>query len=501
MKQPAISAACSCGRVNRRAFLSDLGMGFTGLALGAMLQRDGIGRAATTYEPAAWTPPTGLPHFAPKAKSVIWLFMQGGTSHLESFDPKPELNKYAGKTISDTPHAHILESNRLKDNVVEFTAATRKLMKTVYPMQVGFTKRGQSGIEVSDWWPHLGGVIDDVAVIRSMWTTDNDHAAQLQFHTGRHIFQGYFPSIGSWAHYGLGSLNDNMPQFVVLGGGVPPQLGGPAAVGGDYLGPEHNGVDLNVDPDDPLPFARPGDVYREEQAGKFELLQKLNRMEGVQYPDDPALRARIKSYEMAFRMQTSVPELFQFNDESAATRKLYGIGEKPTDYWGQILLTSRRLVERGVRFVQCFHGYHDSGGGGWDAHQDLKGNHSRLCAEADLPIAGLLRDLKSRGLLDETLVVWGTEFGRTPGVEGDRGGRDHHPFGFSCWMAGGGIKGGVVNGATDELGFHAVEDRHYVTDIHATVLHQLGLDPKKLDVPGHKRLEIDYGKPIQGIIA
>ena len=272
-------------------------------------------------------------------------------------------------------------------------------------------------------------------------------------------------------------------------------------MGGDYLGPEHNGVTLNVDPDDPLPFARPGDMYREEQAGEFELLQELNRMEGVQYPDDPALRARIKSYEMAFRMQTSVPELFQFKDESAATRELYGIGEKPTDYWGQILLTSRRLVERGVRFVQCFHGYHDGGGGGWDAHSELKKNHSKLSMEADKPIAGLLKDLKSRGLLDETLVVWGTEFGRTPGVEGERGGRDHHPFGFSCWMAGGGIKGGVVNGATDELGFHAVEDRHYVTDLHATVLHQLGIDPKKLDVPGHKRLEIDYGKPIRGIIA
>ena len=318
---------------------------------------------------------------------------------------------------------------------------------------------------------------------------------------GRHIFQGYFPSIGSWVHYGLGSLNDNLPQFVVLGGGVPPQLGGPAAVGGDYLGPEHNGVTLNVDPDDPLPFARPGDVYREEQAAEFELLQKLNRMEGVQYPDDPALKARIKSYEMAFRMQTSVPELFQFSDESAATRKLYGIGEEPTDYWGQILLTSRRLVERGSRFVQCFHGYHDSGGGGWDAHQDLKKNHSRNSRQADKPIAGLLKDLKSRGLLDETLVVWGTEFGRTPGVEGEREGRDHHPFGFSCWMAGGGIKGGVVHGATDELGFHAAQDRHYVTDIHATVLHQLGLDPKRLDVPGQKRLAIDYGNPIQAIIA
>ena len=500
MKNSAASSGLQRPGPDRRHFLNRAGMGFAGLALDAMLHGDGVLRATETPIPAKWSPPDGKPHFAPKAKSVIWLFMQGGASHLETFDPKPALNKYAGKTIRETPYEHVLASNLLKDNVVEFTAATRKIMKKIYPLQVGFHKRGQSGIEISDWWPRLGECIDDIAVIRSVWTTDNDHAAQLQFHTGRHIFQGFFPSIGSWVHYGLGSLNNDLPSFIVLGGGVPPQLGGPAAIGGDYLGPEHNGVTIKSDPANPLPFAYPAGVYKEEQSGEFEFLQKLNRMEQALYPDDPELRARIKSYELAFRMQTAVPELFQFSEETRATRKLYGLDDEPAKHFGEICLTARRLVERGVRFVQCFHGYR-TGGGGWDAHSELKKNHSQLSAEVDQPIAALLTDLKSRGLLEQTLVVWGTEFGRTPGVEGERGGRDHHPFGFSCWMAGGGIQGGVVNGATDELGFHAVEDRHYVTDLHATVLHQLGLDPRKLAVPGHKRIEIDYGKPIRGIIA
>jgi hypothetical protein len=223
----------------------------------------------------------------------------------------------------------------------------------------------------------------------------------------------------------------------------------------------------------------------------------LNRLAGIDYPDDPVLRARIKSYELAFGMQTAVPETLQLERETEATRKLYGIDEGVSRPFGQICLTARRLVERGVRFVQIFHG--GGGGGAWDAHSGIKKNHSQLAAQVDQPIAGLLKDLKLRGLLDETIVVWGTEFGRTPGAEGD--GRDHHPFGFCAWLAGGGIKGGVVRGATDEIGFHAVENRHYVTDIHATVLHQLGLDPRRLEIPGRKRLEIDYGQPIREIMA
>jgi Protein of unknown function (DUF1501) len=492
---PLIRQTSCCGRVNRRVFLADCGMGFTGLVLGAMLNRDGMVRAEGRGE---WLPPDGKAHFAPRAKSVIWLFMLGGVSHIESFDPKPMLQRYAGKTIEDTPYKAVLDSPFTKKNVVEFVAGQRKLMTKLFPPQVGHRKRGQSGIEISDWWPHVGDCVDDLAIVRSVWTTDNDHAAQLQFHTGRHVFQGFFPSIGSWVHYGLGTLNENLPQFVVLGEMPSPCCGGTATVSANYLGPEHSGVQLEVDPVRPLPFAQPGaDVYEEEQIREFEFLGRLNQLAGVQYPHDPSLRARVRSYELAFRMQTTVPELFRFSEETPDTQKLYGLDQKFTNEFGQQCLTARRLVERGVRFVQIFHG---SGKNRWDAHSELRNNHSKLCAEVDKPIAGLVKDLKQRGLLDETVVVWATEFGRTPGVEGEKGGRDHHPFGFSVWMAGGGIKGGIAHGATDELGFHAVEDRHYVTDIHATVLRQLGLDPRKLEIPGQKRLEIDFGVPIEQIL-
>ncbi|MHC4880056.1 MAG: DUF1501 domain-containing protein, partial [Planctomycetota bacterium] len=349
-------------------------------------------------------------------------------------------------------------------------------------------------IEVSDWWPHLSECVDDLAIVRSMWTTDNDHAAQLQFHTGRHIFDGFFPSIGSWVHYGLGTLNENLPQFIVLGGPPGDCCGGVGAHDGSYLGPEHTGVRMKLDPNNPLAFGRPsGNVTTQQRRSQLDLLRDLNELTAVEYPDDAALRARIKSYELAFRMQTAVPEVVNLADETEATQKLYGLDNAPTKTVASQALTARRLVERGVRFVQI---YHD----GWDAHSKLKQNHTTKTQQVDQPIAGLLKDLKQRGLLDETLVVWATEFGRTPGAERSDG-RDHHPYGFSVWMAGGGLKGGVTHGATDELGFHAVEHRHYVTDIHATILHQLGLDPHALEVPGHKRLEIDFGQPIREIIA
>jgi hypothetical protein len=481
----------------RRAFLAEAGMGFAGVALGAMLQRDGIVRAEAA---GAWSPPDGRPHHAPKAKSVIWLFMVGGVSQMESFDPKPELDRFAGKTIAETPYAATLESPYLKKNVREFIEGLHQVHPTVFPMQMGYSKRGQSGIEVSDWWPHVGGQIDDIAVVRSMWTTDNNHGAQLQFHTGRHALEGRFPTIGSWIHYGLGSLNDELPQFVVMGTPIADCCGGVGAHGATYLGPDHDGVQLAVDPANPLPFAQPGgDVFRQEQEGEFDLLGRLNRLSAVDHPEDPALAARIKAYELAFRMQTAVPEVMQFERETTATRAMYGLEDPTTAAFGQQCLAARRLVERGVRFVQVFHGS-NGGAGAWDAHGNLKGGYNTLCAQVDRPIAALLKDLKQRGLLEETIVVWASEFGRTPGAQGSDG-RDHHPYGFSIWLAGGGIKAGIVHGATDELGFHAVEDRHYVTDLHATILHQLGLDGRRLEVPGRKRLEIDFGQPIREIIA
>jgi hypothetical protein len=434
--------------MNRRTFLADTGMGFTGLALSAMLQRDGIARA----EEEAWRPPDGKPHFKPKAKTVVWFFMIGGTSHMESFDPKPELTRHAGKTIAQSPYKSTLDSPFVKQNVREVVAGLHKVQPTIYPLQTGFKKYGQSGLEISDWWPHVGSCADDLAVV------------------------------------------------LVLGTPLADCCGGMNGHGGNYLGPEHAGVRMNVDPRNPLPFAAPsGGKSREDQAREFDLLGRLNRLTAVEYPDDAALRARIKSYELAFRMQSAVPEVFQFETEDDETKKLYGMDQTETRPFGQTCLSVRRLVERGVRFIQVFHGY-DGGAGAWDAHGGLKAGHTKLSGQVDKPIAGLLKDLKRRGLLDETLVVWGTEFGRTPGAQGSDG-RDHHPFGFCGWLAGGGVKGGIAHGATDELGFHAVEKRHYITDLHATVLHQMGLDARRLEVPGRKRLELDFGKPITEILA
>lgn len=479
---------CSDSR-SRRIFLADTSMGLTGLALGTLLP----GRAL-----AADAVPDGKPHFAPKAKRVIWLFMLGGVSHVESFDPKPDLNKYAGKRLSETPLRDVLSSPFVKENLQAFVPGQHDLKLMLYPMQSGFRERGKNGVAVSDWFPHIGSQMHEVSLIRSVWTTDNDHGAILQFHTGHHIFDGYLPTLGSWTHYGLGSMNENLPSFVVLGQPPGDCCGGVGTHGSGYLGPEHAGVQLKVDPANPLPFSSPGPgVYREEQQKEFEFLNRLNQISAVEYPSDPALKARIKAYELAYRMQMAAPEAIEFKAESEETKRLYGMDQENSKAFGEVCLAARRLSERGVRFVQIYHG---GAGNAWDAHKDLKKNHGDLAAQTDKPIAGLLQDLKQRGLLDETLVVWATEFGRSPGAEQSNG-RDHHPFGFSVWMAGGGIKQGTVHGATDEIGFHAVEHRHYVTDIHATVLHQLGIDPRRLDVPGRKRIEIDYGKPIKEIIA
>ena len=481
----------------RRQFLADIGQGFVGLALGAMLARDGIIRAADHSSEST----NRLPHLAPRAKSVIWIFLVGGMSHLETFDPKPALNQFAGQEIGETPYREI--PNRDYGGRVRPFAEVNdngRLRSKLFPTQVGFEKCGQSGLEISDWFPNLRQRADNLAVVRSMWTTDNDHGAQLQFHTGRHVLEGQFPTIGSWTHYGLGSLNENLPQFVVLGTPIADCCGGIGAHGASYLGPEHHGVQLGVDPANPLPYALPAkDVFREEQFAEFELLKELNGLVAAEYPTDAALRARIKSYELAFRMQTAAPEVVNVANETAETQRLYGLDQPATDKFGRHCLVARRLVERGVRFVQIFHGG-NGGAGEWDAHGGLKANHANLCGQIDLPLASLLHDLKRRGMLDETLVVVGTEFGRTPGSQGADG-RDHHPLAFSVVLAGGGLRGGVVHGETDELGYHAAVDRHYVTDVHATVLRQLGLDPRRLEIPGRKRLEIDFGQPIQQIIA
>jgi hypothetical protein len=474
--------------MHRRAFLADLGLGFTGLALAALLHRDGRAEGK-------WAPPDGKPHFAPKAKSVIWLFLNGGVSHLETFDPKPALDTFAGKTIAETPFQDVQNPDKLKlARVTVVNDANGQQRNKLFATQVKFRKHGQSGIEVSDWLPHIGGCADDLAVVRSMYTTDDNHGAQTQFHTGRHMLDGEYPTLGAWVHYGLGTLNQNLPQFVSLGRREYWNL-----KDGHYLGPAHDAVPLRVDPANPLDYGKPeGPVTAEEQRIGFDLVGKLNHLRAVEYPDDPALAARIRSYELAFRMQKSLPEVLDFAQETEETKTLYGLDRAETKEFGMQMLAARRLVERGVRFVQVQHGA--GGAGVWDAHGGLKANHTKNCLAVDKPIAALLKDLKRTGLLKETIVVFATEFGRTPGTQGSDG-RDHHIYGFSVWLAGGGIKGGVVHGQTDEIGFHAVEDRHYVTDVHATLLHQLGLDSRKLEVPGRKRLDVDHGKVIREILA
>ena len=488
-----------CGRIRRRTFLADVGWGFTGLALGSMLQRDGIVRAEPATAPP-WSPPDGKTHFAPRTKSVIWIFLSGGVSHLETWDPKPALSRYAGKTYDQTPYPNPVKSPLFKERSRAVVGDDRPHSQ-IFPLQVGFQKYGQSGVEISDWWPHLASCVDDIAFVRSMYTTDNDHAAEFQMHHGRHKLDEKQPVLGSWIHYGLGTLNENLPQFVFLGQYKDPRV--KENFSADYLGPEHAGVELSLDPGNPLPFGtRLKDVAAEEQKQQFEFIRDLNRLSSVEYPEDDQLRARIKSYELAYRMQASVPEVLDLAGEPAETQRLYGIDQENTAIYGRRLLAARRLVERGVRFALVYL----SDYGEWDSHTELRSLHTRSCARVDAPIAGLLKDLKRRGMTDEVTVVCCTEFGRTPGLEtrttiAKPTGRDHHPHAFTIWLAGAGIKAGTVHGATDELGFHVVEHPHYVTDVHATVLNLMGLDPRRLDVPGRKRLEIDYGRPIREIMA
>ena len=477
--------------MHRRQFGSQSALGFSTIALQSMLQSETVAEESLAGGPVV---PGGISDFAPKAKNVIWMFMRGGVSHMESFDPKPLLTKYAGKSISETPFADVQNPERLKKvRVVVVNDANGQQRNKIYPLQIGFRKCGQSGIEISDWFPHIGSVVDDISIIRSMWTTDDNHGAQVQFHSGRHMLDPRVPTVGAWVTWGLGTLNENLPQFIAMGPRFFDRRDG------HYLGPAYDAVELKVDPDNPLDYAKPeGEITSAEQRLSFDLVNRLNRLTLKQHPGDAALDARIKSYELAFRMQTAVPNVIDFGAETEATRNLYGFDQKETRPFGEQLLAARRFVEKGVRFIQIQHG--EGAAGAWDQHSALKAGHSKLAMQVDRPIAGLINDLKQRGLFEETLLVFATEFGRTPGSQGADG-RDHHPHAFSVWMAGGGLKGGIAHGVTDGIGFHSVEDPHYVTDIHATILKQLGLNAHRLEIPGQKRLEQDFGHPIEEIIA
>ena len=482
--------------------LQDTGMGVTGMALASLLSNEGLTQGAV--------PNVQIAHHPARAKSVIWIFFIGGLSHMESFDPKPALNKYAGKSIDETPFADsVLNKDRINKILLDPSKQKREVYKKLLPLQTGYKQYGECGLMVSDWFPNIGSCADDLCVMRGMWTIDNNHGAQLTYHTGRKVTEGAFPTVGAWASYGLGTANRNLPEFVVLGNPSADCCGAAWTHGAAYLGPKHAGVRLKVDPNTPLSYIKPADesLTPQEQQENFGLLGKLNRLAGVAYPDDPALQARIRSYELAYQMQTAVPEVMNLSHESKAVQSLYGMDESHTRSFAEKCIAARRLAERGVRFIQVFHGY-SGNAGAWDSHRDIKKNHTRLAGQVDKPIAGLIKDLSKRGMLDETMVVVGSEFGRTPGAEFRSGsssvkgsGRDHHPHGFNVLMAGGGLKRGITHGATDELGFHAVEGRHYVTDIHATVLHQMGLSPARLNYPGRPRLDRDRGHVIHDIIA
>lgn len=477
--------------MHRRQFGSQSALGFSTIALQSMLQSETAAEESLAGGPVV---PGGISDFAPKAKNVIWMFMRGGVSHMESFDPKPLLTKYAGKSIPETPFADVQNPERLKKvRVVVVNDANGQQRNKIYPLQIGFRKCGQSGIEISDWFPHIGSVVDDISIIRSMWTTDDNHGAQVQFHSGRHMLDPRVPTVGAWVTWGLGTLNENLPQFIAMGPRFFDRRDG------HYLGPAYDAVELKVDPNNPLDYAKPeGEITSAEQRLSFNLVNRLNKLTLKQHPGDAALDARIKSYELAFRMQTAVPNVIDFGAETEATRNIYGFDQKETRPFGEQLLAARRFVEKGVRFIQIQHGA--GAAGAWDQHSALKAGHSKLAMQVDRPIAGLINDLKQRGLFDETLLVFATEFGRTPGSQGADG-RDHHPHAFSVWMAGGGLKGGIAHGVTDGIGFHSVEHPHYVTDVHATILKQLGLNAHRLEIPGQKRLEQDFGHPIEEIIA
>ncbi len=475
----------------RRGFLGDVGMGFAGLALGAMLHRDGIVRGDEL---------PGSPHLAPKAKHVIWIFLAGGVSHVEGFDPKPALTKYAGMTIAETPYKDVLTSpfNANQRIHVPNDANGQPRMR-IYPPQVGSTKRGKSGIEVSDWWPEVGSCVDDLAVIRSVWTTDNNHGAQLQFHTGRHVLEGRLPTIGSWIHYGLGSLNDDLPSFVVLGPPIGDCCGGVGGHGAGYLGPEHDGVRLEIDPARALPYASPvKGVWREEQRGEFALMDRLNRISAEKYPEDPALQGanqvvraglpdadgRPRGGPPGGRIRRDAPALRHRRRCLAGFRAAMPRGQEA----GRARRPVRPALPRHRR------------GRRLGRPREPQGEPLEALRQVDRPIAGLLQRPEAEGPARRDDRRLGQRVRPDPRRQ-NAGGRDHHAFGFPVWMAGGGIKGGIVHGSTDELGFHAVVDRHYVTDIHATVLKQLGLDARRLEIPSHKRLEMDFGKPIDAILA
>ena len=463
--------------VTRREMLRVSGAGFGGMALAAMLGQQSI---ADAQKPNPLAPKK--PHFAPKAKRVIFLFMHGGPSQVDTFDYKPLLARDNGKPLPfDKPRV--------------VSSQTGNLLASPWKFQ----QYGQSGAWVSDLFPHVGRCADDLCIINGLWGSNSRHgAALLELHTGSDTFVR--PSMGSWINYGLGTENENLPGFIT----VCPTLthGGVNAYSSAFLPAIYQGTPLgnaSIPADKAaIPFIKNADnTPRDLQRMELDLVRELNQDHLSKTGADSALEARINSFELAFQMQAAAPELQSIADESPQTLKMYGIDGGPTQNFGRQCLMARRFAERGVRFVQVSHSYK------WDQHGNLKADHTRNALEVDQPIAALLTDLKQRGLLEETLVLWGGEFGRTPVAQGGDG-RDHNPQGYTMWLAGGGIKGGIRWGATDDYGYYAVEDKVHLHDLHATMLHLLGLDHKRLTYKyaGRDfRLTDVAGEVVTGILA
>ena len=438
---------------SRRDFLLRGGAGFGALALTHLLGDNPL--FASPAKAASPVHPQG-PHFQAKAKNVIFLFMEGGPSHLDLFDPKPLLNQLAGQKIPDSFQKVITAMGEYHSPLLECKRTWKQ--------------HGQGGLWMSDWLPHTATCADDLAVIRSCWGEGINHSSGIcQMNTGS-ILAGR-PSLGSWVSYGLGTENQNLPAFVVMQDSNATVVNGPRNWGAGFMPAVFQGTRIFSGAEPIQNLHTPHEIGDARQLAKLDFLNQLNREHALTREQQTELDARIASYELAFRMQADAPEAVDIANETEATKKLYGLDRSETMSMGRNCLLARRLVERGVRFVQIYHG----AGNKWDAHSGIEKNHAELCRSMDQPVAGLLKDLKSRGLLDETLVIWGGEFGRTPQSEkGD--GRDHNPTGFTMWLAGGGVKGGQTIGTTDDLGLHAVDDRLHVHDLHATILHLLGID-------------------------
>ena len=442
---------------SRREWLWQFGGGIPGLALFDLLAKDGLQAAvAGSEDPLA----PKDPHFGANAKAVISLFMSGGLSQVDSFDPKPELTR------------RHLQAPPKSLNIETFFPNPGNLLKSPF----SFRRHGSSGLEVSELFPEIGDCADDIALIRSLYSVSNNHApATLQMMTG--TLQPGRPCLGSWSIYGLGTENQNLPAFVVLLDKTGGPIGGPQNWSAGFIPAIYQGTPFGNQGNPLMDLSSPEHVSERHQRKRLDFIQALNEFHLEANQGNSDLAARMASYELAFRMQASAPEAVDLSNESAVTRKLYGLDDDVTAHFGRNCLLARRLVERGVRFVQLFGGanFADS----WDAHSKLEKNHRRRAAAVDKPIRGLLKDLRSRGLLESTVVVFHSEFGRLP-ISQSIDGRDHSPHGFSVWMAGGGIKGGQAIGATDDFGYKPVEDPYSVHDLHATILHLLGLDHEQL---------------------